>query len=161
MKKNIFTVVFLFFAIYSMNAQDRMLTHMHSVPQANNNNPAFTVPYKFYIGFPGLSSMNVNFQNPFAYGDIIKRRSDDSLYVDQQSFLKAFSKNNLTSLDLKVNILDFGFRVKNNFFTFSQSVRTNFDFSYPGDMFTSIIPQTVPNNSQSSILYSQLREAPN
>ena len=139
MKKNIFTVVFLFFAIYSMNAQDRMLTHMHSVPQANQNNPAFTVPYKFYIGFPGLSSMNVNFQNPFAYGDIIKRRSDDSLYVDQQSFLKVFSKNNLTSLDLKVNILDFGFRVKNNFFTFSQSVRTNFDFSYPGDMFTLLI----------------------
>lgn len=139
MKKNIFTVVFLFFAIYSMNAQDRMLTHMHSVPQANQNNPAFTVPYKFYIGIPGLSSVNVSLQNPFAYGDVVKRRSDDSLYIDPQSFLKTFSKNNITSFDLKENVLDFGFRIKNNFFTFTQSIRGNFNFSYPEDMFALLI----------------------
>lgn len=139
MKKNRLIIVLLLFVIYSVNAQDRMLTHMHSVPQANQNNPAFTVPYKIYIGLPGLSSMNVNFQNPFAYGDVIKRRSDDSLYVDQQSFLKSFSKNNITSLDLKTNVLDFGFRIKNNFFTFTQSIRANFDFSYPGDLFTLLI----------------------
>ncbi len=139
MKKNIISVIVLFLMVQSIIAQDRMLTHLHSVPQTNQNNPSFTTPYKFYLGFPGFSSMKLSFQNPFAYGDIIKRRSDDSLYVDQQSFLNSFSKNNLTSFDLKVTVLDFGFRVNKNFFTFTQSVRTNFDFSYPRDLFTLLI----------------------
>jgi hypothetical protein len=139
MKKNIIFVFLIFISVTSVFSQDRMLTHMHSVPQANQNNPAFTIPYKFYLGFPGFSSMKLNFQNPFAYGDAIKRRSDDSLYVDQQGFLNSFSKNNLTSLDLRVTVLDFGFRIHENFFTFSQSVRTNIDFSYPKDLFSLLI----------------------
>jgi hypothetical protein len=113
---------------------------MNTVPQSIDGNPAATLPYKFYIGFPALNSFYIGFQNPFAYNDIIKRRSDDSLYVDQKSFIDALSSNrNLMFFENRIDIFNFGFRIKKNFFTFSNSVRTAMYFSYPKDMMSLLV----------------------
>ncbi len=143
MKKIYIFLLLVIGVLGSVFSQDRMMTHMTSIPQAIENNPSITVPYKFYLGFPGFSSFNMSFQNPFAYNDIIKRRSDDSLYVDQQGFINNFAKNNLMAIDLKINLIDFGFRVKKNFFTFTQSVRSQFYFSYPKDLFVLLLNGNV------------------
>lgn len=143
MKKIILSIITSIFVSSVAFSQDRMMTHMTSIPQAIENNPSITVPYKFYLGFPGFSSFNMSFQNPFAYNDIVKVRSDDSLYIDQQGFLNSFSKNNLMAIDLKINIIDFGFRVNKNFFTFTQSVRSQFYFSYPKELWTLLLNGNV------------------
>lgn len=129
------TIIALLFLGVSVQGQDRMLAHMNTVPQSLDANPAATLPYKFYIGFPALNNFYIGFQNPFAYGDIIKRTSDDSLHVDQGSFIDALSSNrNLMFFENRLDILNFGFRIKKNFFTFSNSIRTSMYFSYPKDM---------------------------
>ncbi len=120
---------------FTAKSQDRMLGHMNTVPQSLDGNPSATLPYKFYIGMPVLNSFYLGFQNPFAYRDVIKRRSDDSLWVDQKGFIDGLNNNrNLMFLENRIDILNFGFRIKKNFFTFSSSVRTAMYFSYPKDM---------------------------
>jgi hypothetical protein len=129
------TIIALLFLGVSVQGQDRMLAHMNTVPQSLDANPAVTLPYKFFIGFPALNNFYIGFQNPFAYGDVIKRTSDDSLHVDQGSFIEALNSNrNLMFFENRLDILNFGFRIKKNFFTFSNSIRTSMYFSYPKDM---------------------------
>lgn len=126
---------FLIVSIFKSEAQDRMLAHMNTVPQSLDANPAATLPYKFYIGMPALNNFYLGFQNPFAYQDIVKRRSDDSLWVDQNGFIDALSSNrNLMFLENRMDIINFGFRIKKNFFTLSNSIRSAVYFSYPKDM---------------------------
>lgn len=126
---------FLIITIFKVEAQDRMLAHMNSVPQSLDGNPAVTLPYKFYIGLPALNNFYLGFQNPFAYKDVIKRRADDSLWVDQNGFIDALSSNrNLMFLENRMDVINFGFRVKKNFFTLSNSIRSAVYFSYPKDM---------------------------
>lgn len=134
--KHLYTIiVVVFLANCSLIAQDRMLAHMNSVPQSLDGNPSATLPYKFYIGFPALNNFYLGFQNPFAYGDVIKRSSDDSLHVDQAGFIDALSSNrNLMFLENRIDVLNFGFRIKKNFFTFSNSIRSAMYYSYPKDM---------------------------
>jgi hypothetical protein len=134
------TIIALLFIGVSVQGQDRMLAHMNTVPQSLDANPAATLPYKFYIGFPALNNFYLGFQNPFAYGDIINRTSDDSLHIDQGRFLDALSSNrNLMFFENRVDILSFGFRIKKNFFTFSNSIRTSLYFSYPKDMMSLLV----------------------
>ncbi len=124
----------------TLSAQDRMLTHLSLVPQSNQNNPASTIPYKYYFGMPMASSIYFTFQNPFAYNDIIKTRSDDSLYIDQKGFVSSLGKNtNLMFIENRIDMFNFGFRIKKNFFTVSSSIRTSMYFTYPTDMMDLLI----------------------
>ncbi len=140
MKHFYITIIVLLFAGVSLQAQDLMLVHMNTVPQSLDANPSATLPYKFYIGFPALNNIHFGFQNPFAYRDVIKRTSDDSLHVDQSGFVNALSSNrNLMFLENRVDIISFGFRINKNFFTFSNSIRTALYFSYPKDMMSLLV----------------------
>ncbi len=141
MNRYTLTAVFsLLMICFSSKSQDRMLAHMNSVPQSLDGNPSATLPYKFYIGFPAINNFYIGFQNTFAYQDVVKRRSDDSLWVDQKGFIDALDKNrNLMFFENRMDILNFGFRVKKNFFTFSNSIRSAIYFSYPKDMMRLLI----------------------
>ena len=139
MKKYIISLIVVVAFVLQTYAQDRALTHFNSVPQSIENNPSFTIPYKFYMGFPGLSSTNIVYQNVFSYSSAVKKRDDDSLYIDPKAFLSEFKKNNLISLETKLDFLDFGFRVKKNFFYFTQSLRANLNLWMPGDFMQLLI----------------------
>ncbi|MEI6347511.1 MAG: DUF5723 family protein [Bacteroidota bacterium] len=144
MKRYIFLIIAMFTFSFVSLGQDRMLAHMNTVPQSLDANPAATLPYKFYFGFPALNSFYFGFQNPFAFNDIVKRRADDSLWVDQKGFIDGLSSNrNLMFMENRVDVFNFGFRLKKNFFTFSNSIRSAVYFSYPKDMMSLLVNGNV------------------
>ena len=119
-------------------AQNDVSIHLlQSVPQAIYTNPSFTPQAKFYIGFPALSSFYFGLSHSgFAYKDVVKKRADDSLYLDLNNMLDKMGKKNYLSLNLNEELLAFGFRVKKNYFSFSATEKVSARLTYPKDLFS-------------------------
>ncbi|MCE9540354.1 MAG: DUF5723 family protein [Bacteroidetes bacterium] len=135
MKKIIYCLFLLFivFTDYKASAQQNLtLYNMESVPQRMYLNPALMPSYsKVYIGLPLLSSEYLNFSNSgFKYSDLIKHRGD-SLYVDYDNMLGKLSQNNYFSVAYQPDLLSFGFKVRQNYFSFNATEKVNFRFRYP------------------------------
>ncbi len=127
----------LFFNI-SYAQQDLTIYNMQSIPQSSYTNPAFKpIPeYKFYIGFPALSSFYLGVGNTTGLKskNNIIRRDDDSLSINFDNFVDKLKKRNFLSLQLQEEILSFGFRQKKNYFSFSLTEKFFAHFSYPKDL---------------------------
>lgn len=134
MKKVLLGILFLF-AFGSSNAQQNLvLYNMETVPQRMYANPAMLPFSNVNIGLPGVSSVYFNFGNSgFRYNDLIRRRSDDSLYVDPDNMISKLRDNNYITSNTNVDLLSFSFRVKKNFFTFNATEKGMFRFRYPKD----------------------------
>lgn len=115
--------------------QNLTLYNMEVIPQRIHTNPAF---------FPTYSKVNIdllpilypttylNFSNSgFRYKDLVRRRSDDSLYIDFDNMVSKLSKNNYFTTALQVDILSFGFKVKQNYFSFNATEKIHTRFRYP------------------------------
>jgi outer membrane protein OmpA-like peptidoglycan-associated protein len=137
--KNIYTKYLVLFAFLLSNVvlfaqQNLTLYNMEVIPQRIHTNPAF---------FPNYSKINIdvlplypvtylNLSNSgFKYNDLIRRRADDSLYVDFNNMVSKLSKNNYLTTALQIDILSFGFRVKQNYFSFNATEKVNVRFRYP------------------------------
>ena len=112
--------------------QNFTLYNMGMVPQRMYANPALVHANKFYIGLPVLSSTYINVSNSgFKYSDLV-RHNGDSLYVDFDNMLGKLAENNYISAAVNVDLLSFGFRVKEkNYFSFNATEKINFKFRYP------------------------------
>lgn len=116
------------------NAQQEFtLYNMNFVPQRTYLNPGF-IPGggTIFIGIPVLSSeyINVN-NNGFLYSDVVKHRSDDSLYIDFENMLSKLAKENYLSSAYRADLLSFGIAVQKNYFSFNITEKANFRFRYP------------------------------
>jgi hypothetical protein len=119
----------------SIAQQDNTIHLMPIVPQANYTNPAFQPIPTWYFGFPALSSVYAGIgHSGFAYRDLIKRRSDDSLELRMDHMVSKLGKRNYVSMNLMEEWLAFGFRYKKNYFNFSVSDKASFRFAYPRDL---------------------------
>ncbi|WP_372643268.1 DUF5723 family protein [Ancylomarina sp.] len=98
---------------------------MQNVPQSNQLNPAIQPECKVFLGFPGLSSIYVNYaNNGFTYSDIIKDGTGlqkDSLVVDINSFHDALQSTNTIVNQLDYTFFSLGIRAKKMFFTLDVS----------------------------------------
>ncbi|MCZ4693467.1 hypothetical protein DWB61_01220 [Ancylomarina euxinus] len=98
---------------------------MQNVPQSNQLNPAIQPECKVFLGFPGLSSIYVNYaNNGFTYNDIIKDGTGlqkDSLVVDINSFHDALQSTNTIVNQLDYTFFSLGIRAKKMFFTLDMS----------------------------------------
>ena len=107
---------------------------MKNVPQSNQLNPAIQPECNVFIGFPGLSSIYMNYSNNgFTYDDIIKNGTGlqkDSLVIDINSFHDALQSTNIISTQLDYTYFSFGIRAKKMFFTLdlSSKIDTRFGF---------------------------------
>ena len=133
-------IIFLFLLLgllsthRSLAQQDLTLYNMEVIPQRMYANPAFIPTYsKINIGLPGISSEYLNLSNSgFKYSDLIKHRSDDSLYVDYGNMLNKLAKNNYLSVSYHPDLLSFGFIVKEkNYFSFNITEKVDLRFRYP------------------------------
>ncbi len=123
-------------------AQDSYtLYFMKNVPQSSYLNPSFSPDVKYFIGFPLLSKWNVGFENnAFSYHDIVTKRSDDSLVINQDKILNGLSKNNILNLEVHDEILGFGFHVgKKNWMQFGINQHLLFSYNYTEDFFKLIL----------------------
>jgi len=98
---------------------------MQNVPQSNQLNPAIQPECKVFLGFPGLSSIYLNYaNNGFTYDDIIKDGTGlqkDSLVVDINSFHDALQSTNTIVNQLDYTFFSLGIRAKKMFFTLDVS----------------------------------------
>lgn len=109
----------------SAQKMNNTLYLMQNVPQSNQLNPAIQPECKVFLGFPGLSSIYVNYaNNGFTYSDIIKDGTGlqkDSLVVDINSFHDALQSTNTIVNQLDYTFFSLGIRAKKMFFTLDVS----------------------------------------
>jgi hypothetical protein len=123
----------LFFFNQLKAQQDFTLYNMSVVPQRTYLNPAFKPSTgKIIIGLPMLSSEYLNVSNSgFKYSDIIKHRSDDSLYVDFDNMLSKLAQNNYLSVTYHPDIFSFGIMLDKNYISFNVTEKVDVRFRYP------------------------------
>lgn len=138
--------------ITSLTAQqDLTLYNMEVVPQRMYANPAFFPSYsKVNIGLPLMSSNYMSLSNSgFKYSDLVKHRSDDSLYIDYNNMLSKLSKTNYISTSVRTDLLSFGFVVKEkNYFSFNVTEKVDVNFNYSKDFMSFIGNGNAPTMGQ-------------
>ncbi len=133
----ILPVVF-FFIKSPLSSQDNTLYFIHSVPQANQLNPAIMFPCKTYIELPVISSVKLNIRNTgFGFHDAIHSGTGsqaDTFYLDLPNLDKKLKRMNYFRADADINILGFGFYIKDWFLTFGIVNHTEVRVPYPHDV---------------------------
>jgi len=123
--------------------QNNTLYYMDRIPQSNQLNPATQPKCGFYIGLPGLSSLEINAGNTaVGFNDIyLYKPLTDSLYFrplqsdkDRTEFLGKLKKNNYVFSDARLDWLSFGFRLNENYLSFSAADRVEVKGNLPYDL---------------------------
>ncbi len=128
------TVLVLLLSLQSLFAQqDLTLYNMEMIPQRMYQNPALKPFASVNIGLPVISSEYFNIVNSgFKYKQLIRRRADDSLYVDMDNMISKLGKKNYIMASAQPDLISFGFRVKKkNYISFNITEKVNFLFKYP------------------------------
>lgn len=155
---------FLLFLIVGLSTQVMMaqenitMYNMRTLPQTNKLNPAFQTDYNGHVGgyltmitpifgqaFPNL---DINVHNSFAFNDFIYE--GDGIYSDSLvwalnsqedalNFIDQLEEVNSLSFDMKLNLLNFGFRTDDLYWTFHALNKTAFSFNYPRGLFELLV----------------------
>jgi outer membrane protein OmpA-like peptidoglycan-associated protein len=114
---------------------DFTMQGMTLVPQRMYINPAFIPDSKWHIGIPALSSNHITLgYNGHTFSQLIRRDSNDSLFIDLGNALDKMGKTNYLTMNLKVDLLSFSFTVgpnKNNFIYSNISLRQSSRVTVP------------------------------
>ena len=134
--KKLIILLFILKCISAQCQQNLVLYNMPAIQQSMYANPGQMPQCRVNVGLPAISSIYFNLgNNGFKITDVVKKRADDSLYLDIDNFINKLRKNNLLTQSFQIDILSFGFRVKQNYFSVSAIEKENFNFRYPKDLF--------------------------
>lgn len=121
----------------AFSQQSRTLFFMHNVPQASYVNPAVQPACKYYIGVPLLSSVYLNASSTgFAYNDFVE--------LNPQSLLKGLHGVDYLSAEAHVNLLAFGYKHKDLYFSFNIAEKVDAKAFFP----ESLVDLAVDGNEQ-------------
>ena len=128
-------IVLLNIVALKVQAQyDNTLYNLRAVPQTTLYNPAFSPNYKYHFSVPFLSSNYVGFGTTGPrYEDAFYRRSDDSLAVDVDGIMKTLKGNNNFHSRTATQILNFGMRWEQWYFSASVSDIADINMMYSKD----------------------------
>lgn len=115
-------------------AQDNsiLLYGFSSLPQSRNLNPGEINNHRFHIGVPG-SNVQLHFTNsPFNALDIFEKGTDINENVSRT--INSLDDKDYISLNQQAAIIDFGFRVRKNYFSLSVNQYFDFFMNYPTDI---------------------------
>jgi hypothetical protein len=139
MKKHILILSILALAI-GTNAQTLTLYNMDMINQSNQVNPSMIPGNQSYIGIPALSGIRLSFRNNgFTWRDLHKITSSDSVTLDVNNALAQLDDKNFISMGFRLNIIECGLHVKQNYLTFSASERAQFNFTFPKELFELVL----------------------
>jgi hypothetical protein len=134
----VFICLLLGFSDQKLSAQDNTLYFMPDIPQANQLNPAYFKLCRIYVELPVISSIRVNIRNSgFGYHDVIRRGTgtqSDTYFMDVLSLDKRLKAMNFAQAETDIDLLGFGFGLKEWYFTFGISNHSDALFSYPHDI---------------------------
>ncbi len=144
----IISLFFLFLTTNLSGQHSNTLYFLKNVPQSGYLNPARQFRCNFYLGFPGLSSLYLNYDNnSFDPFDLVfngKGEYADSVITflhpsyDLDLFLNKLKTRNILSQEVNASIFSLGFRAKDLYFTFDIQERVSTKVSFPKD-FISIL----------------------
>ena len=135
-----FISISLFLSNVSFGQNDNILFLMDNVPSSKNVNIAsFDDSIKFNFSVPLLSSIQTSLNSDFVYDNIIKRKIDNSKFIDTNSFFNSLTNKNEISFYSKLNLLRLGFKVKNDYIDISIDEKINFDLSTDKGLFEFLI----------------------
>lgn len=136
--------LFLMVSGFNVQAQTMQTLYHMNLPQNHLLNPALFSSNSVYIGLPGLSGAQLNFENNlFDFSDVIisgTGLAGDSLVTvlhpdyDINNFLELVNDRNYLNLSAEIPILSIGFRVQQLTFTFDVMDRVNGFVALPGDL---------------------------
>lgn len=107
--------------------QSNTLYLLHNVAQSNFLNPAVQSSCKLFIGLPVLGTVEASYANSgFRYNQLI-----DGNNIDLDAVYEALNRNNILSLGALIYPFSVGYKLKDNYFTFSVSERFSADLTYP------------------------------
>ncbi len=136
-------IIFLSFVIviilsFNLKAQDNTLYLMQGIPQANQLNPAYIHPCRVYVELPVISSVKLNIRNTgFGFHDAIHTGTgaqSGTYFLDLENLDKKLKRMNYARTDLDIDLLGFGFGLKEWYFTFGIINHTELRISYPHDV---------------------------
>ncbi len=140
-------LLLLVFAGIELSAQVNTLYYMTGVPQSYYLNPATQPGCNFFIGLPIISSEYFNLYNSTlklddlfwtnpGTGELIHPFHPDANIDD---FIEKFEDENVIRGDWSSNLLSFGFRVQNFYFTFDAVSKNTERFTYPKSLVDFIV----------------------
>jgi len=140
MKKTILSI-FVFVAGLLMTSvttaqNDMVIQGMRIIPQSFYSNPAFIPQCRWHFGMPVLSSAYIGMgHNGFKPKNVISTNIQDSVVLDIESMLNSMKKNNYVFLETNVELLNFGFKIKDkHYINFAVTERAFARASYPKDL---------------------------
>ena len=138
MKKIVFFSLLSIGSFISKAQSDLTLYNMQPIPQRISVNPAFTPDCKWYLGMPGLSSVDFNFNsNAFQFKEIstslVPSRTSGKYTVDVTKLSDVLNNGAFVNLGVDVELLNFGFRVRKSMFSFSATEKIKSRVGIPKD----------------------------
>ncbi|MDR0436753.1 MAG: DUF5723 family protein [Bacteroidales bacterium] len=88
------------------------MNFLSQVPQQSKLNPAYYTSYKAYIGFPGLSGVQVQLNNDALSYNRAFLPNDTGVDIRTSSIISHLSTNNNFGFDVSADILSFGIKIK-------------------------------------------------
>ncbi len=134
--RNIFFIVFIF-TVFSSYSQNKALFMEHTLPQSISLNPAVQIPCNKYFGMPALSSLSFAFNSSFAYNEILrngKGRFQDSIVFDYVNLYPKAKRSNYLKAKTELVWIDFGFRKKKRYYSFTLKSVVDAGFYYSKDL---------------------------
>ncbi|MFC2111018.1 DUF5723 family protein [Bacteroidota bacterium] len=130
-------ITFLFITKNGFTQQSLTLFHLKPIPENNYSNPAIIPSYELHFGVPGLSSLGVSYGNSgFKVTDLIERRTDDSLTLKVDNFVNKLKKKNNLTVEFREELINYGMKYWDYYFTFNVSERVDCYWNYPKDLFS-------------------------
>lgn len=113
-----------------------VLHFMRLNPFSTYSDPTAETIYKGYVAIPGISNIGLDLYNDaLRYKDVF--RVDDGGYpisINGNRMADELRERNLLALDVNAELLGFGFKIKNFFFSFDWRMRANMDLCYSKDI---------------------------
>lgn len=137
--------------------QSNTLFNLHSIAQSNQLNPAVQPACKIYVGIPFLNTIHLGYSNSsFSYNDLA---NDVNFKFDE--VYKSLKRMNTISVELETYILSAGYKLNNNYFSFSIVDRANSYNSYSRKLAGVMLYGNEPfigsnlriNNSRANLMY--------
>ena len=133
--KRILVILTILFAGKMVAQQDFILYHMPSIPQITQVDPASFPDSKLDIGLPIISSVYGSaFNTGFSLGDLFYQNANGIMMPDVDNAIAAMKPNNFLILNASADLLFFGFKKGNNFYSFNVTEKLDFTFNYPKDL---------------------------
>lgn len=120
--------------------QVNTLYFMENSPLRSNFNPSFQPTSNFYFGFPvlGLTYFGLG-NNSLTLKDVVYNKNGETIWFlnpsgDVDKFYNSLKPITLLNTNFQINLLNFGFRQGNSYWTFDVNEKANGNIGLPKDM---------------------------